>query len=69
MRYCVPIVTRRQLNYLIDADSQAEARDLALREYENGSDGCIETGSEWEKIERVGEIELVESPFDSVESA
>ena len=58
MRYYVPIVARRQLNYIVEAQNEDEARQAAIHRFDAGviPDEC---GNEWEEIERVGAIEPV----------
>lgn len=57
MRFYVPIVARRQVNYIVEARTQDEARQAAIDRFNAGSipDEC---GNEWEEIERIGEITL-----------
>ena len=58
MRFCVPIVARRQVNYIVDTADKAEAEQAAIDRFKEGfyPDVC---GNEWEEIERVGTIEPV----------
>ena len=59
MRYYVPMVLRRQLNYIVEAQNEDEARQVAMQQFDAGviPDEC---GNEWEEIERVGAIEQVD---------
>ena len=58
VRYYVPMVLRRQLNYIVEAQNEDEARQAAIQRFDAGAipDEC---GNEWEEIERVGAIEPV----------
>ncbi len=53
MNFCVPIIARRQVNYIVDAESQQEANDKAMEMFREGEEPTT-LGNEWEEIERVG---------------
>ena len=59
MEFCVPIVVKSMVNYIVEAASVEEAKQLAKQKWENGisPDDC---GNEWEVIDRIGDIEEVE---------
>jgi hypothetical protein len=58
MRYYVPIVARRQLNYIVEARDENGARQAAIDRF-NAGNAPEECGNEWEEIERIGAIEPV----------
>lgn len=58
MKYEVPIVYRGQLNYIIEAESPAQAAEIARNKFANDDKEDI-LGNEWESIEKIGEIDLI----------
>lgn len=58
MKYCVPIVSRGLSNFLVEANNTEEAKEEAIRQFNNGEIPAS-CGNEWEEIEQVGEIEEV----------
>ena len=57
-RYVVPVVYRGMDNFIVEADSPAEAKELAEARFNDG-EPADEFGNEWEEIERVGDPELL----------
>jgi hypothetical protein len=55
MRYCVPVVIRKQVNYIVEADSVQQARHEARIAF-NECDEPAYCGNEWEEIDRIGEV-------------
>lgn len=56
--YAVPIVYRGQDNFVVEADTPEQAKELASAKFSDG-EPADEMGNEWEEIERVGEPEEV----------
>ena len=54
MTFSVPIIIRKELTFLVEADTPKEAGQLARQLYDDGDNG-IDTGSEWEEFERIGD--------------
>jgi hypothetical protein len=57
--YEVPIVYRGQSNFIVEANSVEEAREKATDRFINDDTPDI-LGNEWEVIDRVGAITVVE---------
>lgn len=58
-KFEIPIVYRGQCNYIVEANTEAQAMTLANERFMNG-DPPDELGNEWEEIERWGEIRLID---------
>jgi hypothetical protein len=57
-KYEVPIVYTGQCNFIVEASSPDEAREIASSMFNEGERPDI-LGNEWERIERIGEIEPI----------
>jgi hypothetical protein len=54
----VPVCYRGQTNYIVVASSKDEAEKIARARFENGENGDVPI-IEFEKIDRIGEIEEI----------
>jgi hypothetical protein len=59
MKFCVPIVYKGLSNYVVEADTAEQARELAVAQFNNGEVTDL-LGNEWESIEDVLDPEVVE---------
>lgn len=59
MKYEVPVVYRGQCNFVIEANSAEEAKKMVEIQFREGL-SPTELGNEWEEIERIGEIKVIE---------
>jgi hypothetical protein len=58
-KYEVPVVYRGQDNFIVEVENPREAEEIAIARFNNGDTPDI-LGTEWERIEYIGQIELVE---------
>lgn len=58
-KFEVPIVYRGLSNFLVTAETPEAARELATARFNDGDTPDL-LGNEWEEIERVGEITVVD---------
>lgn len=58
-KYVVPIIYRGQDNFIVEADSVEQAQERAQLRFCDGQP-ADELGNEWEEIEKVGEVELID---------
>ena len=58
MEYCIPIIYRGLDNFIVEADSLEQAKELAKAQFNNGEPPVI-CGNEWEEILEVKDGEEV----------
>ena len=57
--YEVPVIYRGQCNFIVTAESPEQAAELAEARFKGGMEPDL-LGNEWEEIERVGSVQVVE---------
>jgi hypothetical protein len=58
-KYCVPIVYTGLSNFIVETSSEEEAIEKARQQFAEGDVPDL-LGNEYEDIERVGDVEIVE---------